>query len=68
MKLTVNGNVVTLEQPLSIQELLAHQKVNMPDYVTVQLNDEFIDRSDFPKILVQENDVVDFLYFMGGGK
>lgn len=67
MKIQANGQTVELEKELSVQELLTVQKVNMPEYVTVQINDEFIPRADFETHLVKEGDVVEFLYFMGGG-
>ncbi len=67
MKIQVNGNPVELEKELPVQELLTVQKVDMPDYVTVQINDEFVQRADFETRLVKEGDAVEFLYFMGGG-
>ncbi len=67
MKIAVNGKEVVLESALTVKELLETQKVEMQDYVTVQLNEEFINREDFPTLLVKEGDVLEFLYFMGGG-
>ena len=67
MKITVNGNVVELSSELSVKELLESQKVEMQDYVTVQVNEEFVDRENFETLFVKEDDVVEFLYFMGGG-
>jgi len=43
-------------------------KAEQPDYVTVQRNDEFVDREAFPSTFVEEGDNIEFLYFMGGGK
>ena len=67
MTITVNGKAVSLEKELTIKELLSVQKVEMPDYVTVQLNDELIAKEDFETLTLKEGDVVEFLYFMGGG-
>ena len=67
MKIAVNGKEVVLDSALTVKELLETQKVEMQDYVTVQLNEEFINREDFPTLLVKEGDVLEFLYFMGGG-
>jgi sulfur carrier protein len=44
------------------------EKVENPDYVTVTVNDEFVEHDDFEKTTLKENDVVEFLYFMGGGR
>jgi len=67
MKIAVNGKDVILENALTIKELLEAQKVEMQDYVTVQLNEEFVEREKFDTLLVNEGDVIEFLYFMGGG-
>ncbi|MFT8888422.1 MAG: sulfur carrier protein ThiS [Ethanoligenens sp.] len=67
MKIQTNGQTVELEKELTVQELLQVQNVNMPEYVTVQINDNFIPRTDFETHVVKEGDAVEFLYFMGGG-
>jgi sulfur carrier protein len=35
--------------------------------VSVQVNEEFVERDDFDTTTLNEGDTVDFLYFMGGG-
>ncbi|HOM03820.1 MAG TPA: sulfur carrier protein ThiS [Acetivibrio sp.] len=67
MTIKVNGKDVSLEKEVTVKELLEIQKVEMADYVTVQINDEILDRKDFETLTVKEGDVVEFLYFMGGG-
>lgn len=67
MKLTVNGAPLEIEQPISVKELLVVAKAEQPEYVTVQLNGEFIDHKGFEQTTVKDGDVVEFLYFMGGG-
>ena len=37
------------------------------EYVTVTINDEFITKADVPETEVKDGDVVEFLYYMGGG-
>lgn len=68
MKITVNGKEASLEKEITVKELLQVQNVEMPEYVTVQINEEFIQREDFETLLVKEGDSVEFLYFMGGGR
>ena len=68
MKIKANGKDVVLEKEMSIKELLTNQKVDMPEYVTVQVNEELVDSEEFEKVIVKEGDVVEFLYFMGGGQ
>lgn len=68
MLIKVNGKNVNLEEEVTLRELLVIQQVEMPDYVTVQVNEEFIERDQFDNIIVKNQDVVEFLYFMGGGR
>ncbi|MDQ0202330.1 sulfur carrier protein ThiS [Pectinatus haikarae] len=67
MKITVNGEKITLEKAVTVEELLVVTHAETPEYVTVQINDEFVDRSDFTDKLVNDGDTVEYLYFMGGG-
>ncbi|MBR6804415.1 MAG: sulfur carrier protein ThiS [Paludibacteraceae bacterium] len=63
----VNGEVQEVNLPLSLSELIRLNKVVQPDMVSVQLNEEFVDRNDWKNIQLKDGDNVDFLYFMGGG-
>ena len=68
MKLTINGRADTIEKErLSVIELLQMKDVEMPEMVSVQLNGDILERSDFDSTFVAEGDEVEFLYFMGGG-
>jgi sulfur carrier protein len=68
MQLVVNGrNESFPADVLTVTELLQLAKVESPEMVSVQLNEEFIARAQYQTTQLKENDVVDFLYFMGGG-
>lgn len=67
MNVSINDKAVDVPQGLSVSELLVHQKVKMPDMVSVQVNGTIVDRDRFSSTPVRENDIVEFLYFMGGG-
>ncbi len=67
MKLTVNGQEMSLAEELSVSRLLAEQNVKMPEMVSVELNGQILRRPQFDTTRVAEGDVVEFLYFMGGG-
>ena len=67
MKVLVNGESVNLEKSLNINDFLVEVKADQPEYVTVQKNGEFLQRSDFDNTFVEEGDEIEFLYFMGGG-
>ena len=63
----VNGEKREVNLPLTVTELIDLLKVENPEMVSVQVNEEFAERDDWKSIKLKENDSVDFLYFMGGG-
>ena len=67
MKITINGEAKELREGLSITELQVVENVEMPEMVSVQLNDEFLKQDEYAASIVKENDDINFLYFMGGG-
>lgn len=68
MDICVNGDTQRWEGgELTIAALLAENKVDKPEMVSVQLNGSFVDKSEYGSVLVAEGDEIDFLYFMGGG-
>ena len=66
-KITVNGEAQEVQLPLSLTELIKQNNVQQPEMVSVQVNDDFVDRNEWNDLQIKEGDVVDFLYFMGGG-
>lgn len=67
-KITVNGEVQEVQLPLSLTELIKQNDVQQPEMVSVQVNDDFVDRTEWDTLEIKKGDVVDFLYFMGGGR
>ena len=67
-KITVNGNVQEVEAPITVAELIKLNNVLQPEMVSVQVNEEFVDRTDFDTRTLNDGDSIDFLYFMGGGQ
>lgn len=68
MKLTVSGEIKEFEEGLTVQKLIEIENVETPQYVTVSVNEEFIGKENFDSHVLKEGDVVEFLYFMGGGR
>lgn len=66
-QITVNGEKQEVNTPISIAELIKLNNVSQPEMVSVQVNEEFVDRTDFDNTKLNDGDSVDFLYFMGGG-
>lgn len=67
MLVTVAGEKKEIEQGTTIAKLIEIEKVENPEYVTVTVNDDFLNRADFETTQVKENDTIELLYFMGGG-
>ena len=68
MKLVVNGEQINCGDGLTVSELLVEQKVKMPDMVSVELNGQILRRTEFEQTVLKNDDKVEFLYFMGGGR
>ena len=69
MKIDINGKETLLvDNPeRSVDSLLEELDVSQRLYVTVELNGEILDREAYTSTPVNEGDVIEFLYFMGGG-
>ena len=63
-KITVNGEAQEVQLPLNLTELIKNNDVQQPDMVSVQVNDDFVDRTEWDTLQINEGDNVDFLYFM----
>lgn len=68
MNILVNGKRESIDKTtVNVLELLGIFKVESPDMVSVQLNGDFVTRTDYETTAVKEGHEVEFLYFMGGG-
>lgn len=68
MNITVGGDKKTVADGTTVAQLVEQENVENPDYVTVAVNDAFVDHADFDTHALAEGDTVEFLYFMGGGQ
>ncbi|MBR6159812.1 MAG: sulfur carrier protein ThiS [Lachnospiraceae bacterium] len=68
MKITVSGEKREVADGISVLALIELEQVETPQYVTVSVNEEFIDNGDFDTHILKDGDEVEFLYFMGGGR
>jgi len=68
MKIVVAGKTKEVADIITVEQLIIQEKVETPEYVTVSINDEFINRGEFASCVLTEGDNVEFLYFMGGGR
>lgn len=68
MNITVGGEKKSVPEGETLSQLIADEKVENAEYVTVAVNEEFVDHADFARTELHEGDAVEFLYFMGGGR
>ena len=62
----VSGDRRTVAGDTTIEKLLIAEKVEMPEYVSVSVNEQFIAKEEFSSFVLRDGDVVEFLYYMGG--
>ena len=68
MFITVAGEKKEVKEGLTLPELIEQENVETPEYVTVSINEEFVEGDQKESTVLQDGDVVEFLYFMGGGQ
>lgn len=68
MTITVAGNKKEAADNLTVAQLIADENVETPQYVAVTINDDFVQSGTFDETVLKDGDVVEFLYFMGGGQ
>jgi len=62
----LNGKKEEIEENLNISRLLEIKKIR-PEVVTVELNEQIIEKNKYPDSLLKANDKLEFVYYMGGG-
>jgi sulfur carrier protein len=67
MKIVVAGEKKEVAEGLTVAALIEQENVETPQYVTVSVNEEFIDSDKFDSYALKDGDEIEFLYFMGGG-
>lgn len=65
MQVRINGKHEEVKEG-TILDLLKARNVE-PEMVSVELNSNILERTDYAATNIKEGDVIEFLYFMGGG-
>ena len=68
MSITIylNGKKEEIQDSLNISRLLEAKKIR-PEVVTVELNEQIVEKIKYPQTLLKANDKLEFVYYMGGG-
>jgi sulfur carrier protein len=66
MRLKVNGKIEEFEKG-TVRDLLLFKKIE-PRMVSVELNSRILDRNEIESAPLKDGDVIEFLFYMGGGR
>lgn len=66
IRVTVNGKPVSLEAPMTIEQLLVTAQVP-PNYLAVEINADVVPRELHGEKLVNDGDEVEVVTLVGGG-
>jgi thiamine biosynthesis protein ThiS len=66
IQIHLNGDVTHLSQPISLQALLEQHQVDLSQ-VAIEHNREIIPRSQLGEIVLNSDDSVEIVEFIGGG-
>lgn len=66
MKLSINGKIEEISNGINISKLLESKKIR-PEVVTIELNEQVINRAQYTETMLKEGDKLEFVYYMGGG-
>ena len=66
IKITLNGKETELKPGMTVSDLLAKWKMK-PELVTVEINEEILQKLDYETSVIKDGDHVEFVFYMGGG-
>lgn len=62
----LNGKKEEIQESFTISQLLETKKIR-PEVVTVELNEQIVEKNKYPQTFLKTNDKLELVYFMGGG-
>ena len=65
-KIQLNGRIITLKQKINVFDLLKKYKLDKKK-VAVELNGKIINKNIFKKKILNNNDILEIVHFIGGG-
>jgi thiamine biosynthesis protein ThiS len=66
MIIQLNGEEISLEQPITVQSLLDAYNIDKRK-IAVEKNGEIVFRRQFEETILQNNDKIEIIHFIGGG-
>lgn len=62
----VNGEQIKLAEKITLETFLISQGYNI-QRIAVERNEEIVPRETFSEIILDDNDIIEVVHFMGGG-
>lgn len=66
MNIVVNGKDIDTTESITLLSFLESQEMK-PDQVVAAINDDIIEREQYSSVILQSNDKLDLMSFVGGG-
>ncbi len=66
IKIKLNGKTQEISSGMNVSDLLLKWKIR-PELVTVEINENILQKLDYEGTKIQEGDNVEFVFYMGGG-
>ncbi len=63
----MNGKEQEIQSGMTVNDLLAKWKMK-PELVTVEINEDILQKLDYETTEIKDGDKVEFVFYMGGGK
>ena len=67
IKITVNGEPREIEEGTTVDQLIEMEGIEMPESVSIFVNEEFALRGEFGPQYLEDGDEVEYLYFTING-
>lgn len=67
LNLRINGEEREVGNNLSLKELVTQLNLT-PERIAIELNQHVVRRADWPSTVLKENDQVEIVHFVGGGR
>ncbi len=68
MNLVIAGAKKTVADSLTVGQAVIEEEAEFLEYMTVTIHNNFVENHNFEQTVLQDGDVVEFLYFMGGSR
>ena len=66
IKITLNGKPSEIKAGMTVTDLLTKWRMR-PELVTVEINENILQKLDYEATGIKDGDKVEFIFYMGGG-